>query len=114
MAAQNRWKSEFHAVLAFIFEFRTDVVAVMSAGLAKSTANRKMHRDRGSLTAAGNECKTSRLTARSPQERRHRHTVDQSKYRKQRKPGTCKPGFDLEASSRAVQAPFAEVLTVIG
>jgi hypothetical protein len=58
--------------------------------------------------------RTSRLTARSPQERRHRHTDDQAKCCKQRKSGTCKPGFDLKASSRAVQTPFAEVLTVIG
>ena len=27
---------------------------------------------------------------------------------------TCPPGFDLDASSRAAQTPFAEVLTVIG
>jgi hypothetical protein len=45
---------------------------------------------------------------------RHRHTDDQAKCCKQRKSGTCKPGFDLEASSRAGQTPFAEVLTVIG
>src|SRR5882724_2881938 len=57
---------------------------------------------------------TSRLTARLPRERRHRHTDDQTKCCKQRKSGTCKPGFDLEASSRAAQTPFAEVLTVIG
>jgi hypothetical protein len=54
------------------------------------------------------------VAARSPQERRHRHTDDQAKCCKQRKSGTCKPGFDLEASSRAAQTPFAEVLTVIG
>src|ERR1700730_6487352 len=53
-------------------------------------------------------------TTRSPQKRRHRHTDDQAKRCKQRKSGTCKPGFDLEASSRAAQTPFAEVLTVIG
>ena len=52
--------------------------------------------------------------ARSPQERRHRRTEDQAKYCRQRRPGTRKPGFDLEASSRAAQTPFAEVLTVIG
>jgi hypothetical protein len=60
------------------------------------------------------ECRTSRLTARSVQGRRHRHTDDQAKCCKQRKSGTCTPGFDLEASSRAEQTPFAEVLTVIG
>jgi hypothetical protein len=38
----------------------------------------------------------------------------QAKCCKQRKSGTCKPGFDLEASSGAAQTPFAEVLTVIG
>jgi hypothetical protein len=52
--------------------------------------------------------------ARSPQERRRRHTDEQAKHCKQRTSGTCKPGFDLEASSRAAQTPFAEVLTVIG
>jgi len=64
--------------------------------------------------AARNQCRASRLTARSRQERRHRHTDDQAKCCKQRKSGTCKPGFDLEAASRAAQTPFAEVLTVIG
>src|ERR1700675_956149 len=63
--------------------------------------------------AARNQCRTSRLTARSPQERSHRHTDDQAKYCKQGKSGTCKTGFDLEASSRAAQTPCAEVLTVI-
>jgi hypothetical protein len=53
-------------------------------------------------------------TARSPQERRHRHTDDQAKSCKQRKSRTCKPRFDLKASRRAAQTPFAEVLTVIG
>src|ERR1700686_343559 len=43
-----------------------------------------------------------------------RHTAHQAKCCKQRKSGTCQPGFDLEASSRAAQTPFAEVLTVIG
>jgi hypothetical protein len=38
----------------------------------------------------------------------------QAKCCKQCKSGTCKPGFNLEASSRAAQTPFAEVLTVIG
>ena len=56
----------------------------------------------------------SRLRARSLQERRHRHTDDQAKCCKQRKSGTCTPSLDLEASSRAAQTPFAEVLTVIG
>jgi len=48
------------------------------------------------------------------QERRHRRTDEQSKCCKQREAGTCQPGFDLEAASRAVQTPFTEVLTVIG
>jgi hypothetical protein len=39
---------------------------------------------------------------------------DQAKCCKQRTSGTRKPGFDLEASGRAAQTPFAEVLTVVG
>jgi hypothetical protein len=39
---------------------------------------------------------------------------EQAKCCTQRKSGTRKPGLDLEASSRPVQTPFAEVLTVIG
>ena len=52
--------------------------------------------------------------ARSLQERGHRHKDDQAKDCKQRNSGTRKPGFDLEASSRTAQTPFAEVFTVIG
>jgi hypothetical protein len=51
---------------------------------------------------------------RRTQERRRRHADDQAKGCKQCKSGSCQPGFDLEAASRAVQTPFAEVLTVIG
>jgi len=40
--------------------------------------------------------------------------ADQAKCCKERKFGTCKPGLDLEASRRAAQTPFAEVLTIIG
>src|ERR1700721_1727290 len=40
---QNRGKSEFHVDLPSIFEFHTDIVAVMSASPAKSIGNRKMH-----------------------------------------------------------------------
>jgi hypothetical protein len=64
--------------------------------------------------AERDERRTPRLAARSPQERRHRHPDNQAKRCKQRKSGTRKPRFDLEASSRAAQTPFAEVLTVIG
>src|SRR5260370_24547590 len=39
---------------------------------------------------------------------------DWGKCCKRRKFGTCKRGFDLEASRRAAQTPFAEVLTIIG
>jgi hypothetical protein len=39
---------------------------------------------------------------------------DEAKCRKQRTSGTRKPGFDLEASGRAAQTPFAEVLAVVG
>ena len=60
------------------------------------------------------QCRTSRLTARLPQKRGHRHMADQAKCCKERKFGTCKPGLDLEASRRAAQTPFAEVLTIIG
>jgi hypothetical protein len=59
-------------------------------------------------------CRTSRLMACSPRARKNWHTDDQAKCCKQRQSGTCKPGFDLEASSRAAQTPFAEMLTVIG
>jgi hypothetical protein len=68
----------------------------------------------GCIPAARNQCRTSVLTARSLQVRRHRHTGDQVKHRKKRESGTRKPGFDLEASSRTAQTPFTEVLTVIG
>jgi hypothetical protein len=62
----------------------------------------------------GRHAALQQASARSLQERSHRHKDEQAKCCKQRKSGTCKQGFDLEASSRAGQTPFAEVLTVIG
>jgi len=66
------------------------------------------------VRVARSKRRTPRLTARSPEERRHPHADDEAKCCKQRQSGMCKPRFDLEASSRAAQTPFAEVLTVIG